>query len=1399
MHSSSTLESDITDIDSFAQEKKPTDTAELIPGWLHFHDPAEFIMFIARQRKLILFFLILFIAKPAGGQNRCHNINVAPDIPCKETSVTAVNTAVRFDNAIQYRELNLNPVLQQTEGIRVGDTIFLALFENKHYHACIDKIDADVNGTIAIRARLMDYEFGYCFISTYGGKSLLEIEVPENNEFFMASYDHQAKKYFLQQIDKSKMESFREGPTLISPGDKQQNSMPQNEIQFNSFLHMVQQDILIPDPYIVGRIREDSLIESMFAEEKAKLASDSGNIARESDTNKYSVSGQIAGVKYGSDEDDDGFYEIYSFFIGINGTIETGTAKVYMKMICTSTGQSWWSPVALTITDSKTYYYCFPFDQVSFNIVLANTSLDFTVEMWDSLKTTLLASNAAVYREPIYADILLVFSVTFDLYGMIDNFTGGTDADNDGYYETYSFRIGLCGRQHWPFPSTVYWKIICNTTGQSWWLPDSDTITNTLSDYSYFAFDQTDFTGISGNTSLDFTVEMWNSSKTKLLASLADVWSEPVYADNQEIPGSPTIITVMIVYTHAAAEWCEVNETGIENKISFIMARSQTALDNSNTSVILQLVHSEQVNYTELNTIDDLYNLRNHNDGYMDNVHSLRNTYAADLVILLENINFVNGLGWLLDTITGDPEYAFSLTNVRRPNWKYTTIHEIGHNLGCHHHKEQNTEPGPGLFSYSAGWRWFGVDKIGYCSVMTYENREYFADDYYHNRVPHFSNPSIKYQGTATGDINDGDNARTIRETKSVVSRYRPLTLNVSPTTVSFEYNSSSAKRIRISSNTSWTVTKNATWLDLYPAKGSEHGTISVYTNNLNGSANTRIATITISGTGVSQQTVTVRQSPTPALTVSPDTVFIRPGKGGSGGFNVISNTSWTVSDNAAWLSTTAGGLGNGWVTVTAEDDNLSTLATRTAIVSVSADGVSSKTVTVIQEPTNFNVIPETICLKYDSGSSRSVRVWSNTNWKVDNFTTWLDVTPTNGTDDGWVTFTTNSANMSTDTSRYTTVRISGPQLTLTDVIVIQMPLPTMTVSPAILSIGYNSGSSDSLRIFSNTSWTVTCDADWLTVSPADGSNDSTIIVTADSANPSTDSSRSAIITVSGTDVSQQTITITQAPCPTLTVLPTTISLGYNSGCSDSFRIFSNTDWTVICDASWLTASPANGSNDSTIIMTADSANPSTDSCRYAIVTVTGTDVNSQTVTVYQEKTPAVLSAEPLSRTVSSDSGITTFTVISNINWIYSENYDWLSCAISNDTTLSVTYEENSNAENRQAEIFVSGQHADSVIIMLIQEGVIPNTIIDVFENTTITLYPNPASDKIYIMSDSDISHEILISLCDNSGHLLLSGSLNELRANEPVEIDMSPFDHGIYILRLNNTTSIKIGKIIKP
>ena len=236
-------------------------------------------------------------------------------------------------------------------------------------------------------------------------------------------------------------------------------------------------------------------------------------------------------------------------------------------------------------------------------------------------------------------------------------------------------------------------------------------------------------------------------------------------------------ITIMVVYTSAAKDWADDSGGGIENVISEAMALTQLVLDNSKTHTQLELVYAGEVTDSETGSSRDiLRDLTEAGNGYMDEVHDWRDNYNADLVTLFANVGDLGGISYQLTNEAGDPEYGFSLVRVQQAarDVNHTFAHEIGHNLGLGHHKEQNVEPGPGLFDYSAAWRWQGGGGNWYSTVMAYTEGRYYADDNDSTMLPYFSNPDVYHEGRPTGHYRDGDNARTVRQTRHVVAAYRP-------------------------------------------------------------------------------------------------------------------------------------------------------------------------------------------------------------------------------------------------------------------------------------------------------------------------------------------------------------------------------------------------------------------------------------------------------------------------------------------------------------------------------------------------------------------------------------------------------------------------------------------------
>jgi hypothetical protein len=233
--------------------------------------------------------------------------------------------------------------------------------------------------------------------------------------------------------------------------------------------------------------------------------------------------------------------------------------------------------------------------------------------------------------------------------------------------------------------------------------------------------------------------------------------------------GRTTPVDVMVVYSAAAWRAWEGSAGGIRAGMALALEEGQLALDNSRIDMRLRIVHAAMVNFGGSDCLSDLYEVMRAGE-----VREWRDLYGADLVTFVSTARDYDGMAWLLQRRGGSPSAGFSVVTYLRG---FTFIHELGHNLGAHHRRDQRDQPGPGIFWYSAGWRWRGSDARRYCSVMSYQDS---WNDKSVDRAPYFSSPLVEYQGAPTGNANN-DNARTLRETMGWVSGYRPTRVFLYP------------------------------------------------------------------------------------------------------------------------------------------------------------------------------------------------------------------------------------------------------------------------------------------------------------------------------------------------------------------------------------------------------------------------------------------------------------------------------------------------------------------------------------------------------------------------------------------------------------------------------------------
>jgi hypothetical protein len=484
-----------------------------------------------------------------------------------------------------------------------------------------------------------------------------------------------------------------------------------------------------------------------------------------------------------------------------------------------------------------------------------------------------------------------------------------------------------------------------------------------------------------------------------------------------------------------------------------------------------------------------------------------------------------------------------------------------------------------------------------------------------------------------------------------------------------------------ILSNVSWSVYDDASWLTVNPSNGSNNATLTA-TYSENSSSNQRTGTITISGNGMTRTVTVIQDGHSSALTVSPSDRIVS-NSAGSTTFSISSNSSWTVSDDASWLTVSpASGSNNG--TITANFTENSSTSQRVGTITINGGGLT-KTVTVSQASASLSltVSPSVRQVSFTSGST-TFSISSNTTWTVSDNASWLTVSPASGSNNG--TINANFTENSSTSQRVGTITINGGGLTRT-VTVSQSAAPfSLTVSPSDRPVSYTSGST-TFSISSNTNWTVEDDVDWCTISPTSGVNNGTITATYTAS--SLPYWRAAVITVSGGGISRR-VTVTQNAAPFLKVTPSDRYLGFNAS-STTFTLKSNIVWTVEDDSEWLTVKPTSGTNDGTLTVTLTQNINSVE--RTGTISITGEGI-TKTVKVSQASMP-MLEITPLEQYVGHGENSTTFAITSNRVWVLDDDSDWLTVTPTNgvnDGTITVTVAENPNTVERVGTISITGE-----------------------------------------------------------------------------------------------------------
>lgn len=229
------------------------------------------------------------------------------------------------------------------------------------------------------------------------------------------------------------------------------------------------------------------------------------------------------------------------------------------------------------------------------------------------------------------------------------------------------------------------------------------------------------------------------------------------------VDSTGSVIDVLIVITPAVRAL--YGTEGDDALAIRAVAETNQAYINSNMTTRLNLVGLYQTSYIESgDMVTDLNRLSATNDGFMDDVHFVRNTYGADVVSLIEDEPQYCGIAYRMTSLsTSFASYAFSVVHHSCATGYYSFAHEVGHNQGAHHDLA-NSGGAATIYPYAHGYQ---DPNNQFRTVMAYDCPGGCP------KIPYFSRGDNPLLGISTGEPTYAANAVVIDQTASTVAAFR--------------------------------------------------------------------------------------------------------------------------------------------------------------------------------------------------------------------------------------------------------------------------------------------------------------------------------------------------------------------------------------------------------------------------------------------------------------------------------------------------------------------------------------------------------------------------------------------------------------------------------------------------
>ncbi len=219
-----------------------------------------------------------------------------------------------------------------------------------------------------------------------------------------------------------------------------------------------------------------------------------------------------------------------------------------------------------------------------------------------------------------------------------------------------------------------------------------------------------------------------------------------------------SIIRVQVNYTATAA----AASGDIAGLINLAVVETNQGYTNSDVFIDIELASSDLTTYTESGDFNtDLTRYRTVGDGFMDEIHTTRNTVAADVAVLIINNTAYCGLA---SGIGSNAATAFASAYWDCITGYYSFGHEVGHLQSARH--DPRNDPSTTPYAYGHGYQY--TKSPSWRTIMAYNCSGLGCP-----RLNYWSNPNKTYNGKPMGTTTKSDNARVMITTRATIAAFR--------------------------------------------------------------------------------------------------------------------------------------------------------------------------------------------------------------------------------------------------------------------------------------------------------------------------------------------------------------------------------------------------------------------------------------------------------------------------------------------------------------------------------------------------------------------------------------------------------------------------------------------------